>query len=87
MYCSYIWEHFQSFLYVNSEVSHFVFQTLLRAKENEVQYLKKEISCLQNEVQSLTKVYFMFRPLELSKITHYICTFTTFIKRSSVTWL
>lgn len=30
-------------------------ETLLRAKENEVQYLKKEISCLQNEVQSLTK--------------------------------
>ncbi|KAI3353286.1 hypothetical protein L3Q82_019825 [Scortum barcoo] len=30
-------------------------ETLLRAKDNEVQYLKKEISCLQNEVQSLTK--------------------------------
>ncbi|XP_029950246.1 myosin phosphatase Rho-interacting protein-like [Salarias fasciatus] len=30
-------------------------ETLLRAKENEVQYLKKEISCLQDEVQSLTK--------------------------------
>ncbi|XP_042287665.1 myosin phosphatase Rho-interacting protein-like isoform X1 [Thunnus maccoyii] len=30
-------------------------ETLLRAKENEVQYLKKEISCLQSEVQSLTK--------------------------------
>ncbi|KAF3687570.1 TRIO and F-actin-binding protein Tara Trio-associated repeat on actin [Channa argus] len=30
-------------------------ELLLRAKENEVQYLKKEISCLQNEVQSLTK--------------------------------
>ncbi|MED6273778.1 hypothetical protein CHARACLAT_009924 [Characodon lateralis] len=29
--------------------------TLLRAKENEVQYLKKEISCLQNEVQTLMK--------------------------------
>ncbi|XP_042341313.1 TRIO and F-actin-binding protein-like [Plectropomus leopardus] len=30
-------------------------ETLLRAKDNEVEYLKKEISCLQNEVQSLTK--------------------------------
>ncbi|KAM6940631.1 myosin phosphatase Rho-interacting protein-like [Xenentodon cancila] len=30
-------------------------ETLLRAKENEVEYLKKEMSCLQNEVQSLTK--------------------------------
>ncbi|KAK2816926.1 hypothetical protein Q5P01_025117 [Channa striata] len=30
-------------------------ELLLRAKENEVQYLKKEISCLQNEVQALTK--------------------------------
>ncbi|XP_029019629.1 myosin phosphatase Rho-interacting protein-like isoform X2 [Betta splendens] len=30
-------------------------EMLLRAKENEVQYLKNEISCLQNEVQSLTK--------------------------------
>ncbi|XP_053275328.1 myosin phosphatase Rho-interacting protein [Pleuronectes platessa] len=30
-------------------------EMLLRAKENEVQYLKKEISCLQNEVQSLSK--------------------------------
>ncbi|XP_063740490.1 TRIO and F-actin-binding protein-like [Eleginops maclovinus] len=30
-------------------------ETLLRAKDNEVQYLKKEIICLQNEVQSLTK--------------------------------
>ncbi|KAM7419099.1 hypothetical protein PAMA_016288 [Pampus argenteus] len=30
-------------------------EILLRAKENEVQYLKKEISCLQSEVQSLTK--------------------------------
>ncbi|KAM4750108.1 myosin phosphatase Rho-interacting protein-like [Anableps anableps] len=30
-------------------------ETLLRAKENEVQYLKKEISCLQNEVQTLMK--------------------------------
>ncbi|XP_070777221.1 myosin phosphatase Rho-interacting protein-like [Enoplosus armatus] len=30
-------------------------ETLLRAKDNEVQYLKKEIDCLQNEVQSLTK--------------------------------
>ncbi|XP_018520625.1 myosin phosphatase Rho-interacting protein [Lates calcarifer] len=30
-------------------------EMLLRAKENEVQYLKKEISCLQNEVQSLNK--------------------------------
>ncbi|MEQ2234102.1 hypothetical protein ILYODFUR_028520 [Ilyodon furcidens] len=29
--------------------------TLLRAKENEVQYLKKEINCLQNEVQTLMK--------------------------------
>ncbi|XP_024864944.1 myosin phosphatase Rho-interacting protein isoform X2 [Kryptolebias marmoratus] len=31
------------------------FEMQLRAKENEVQYLKTEISCLQNEVQSLTK--------------------------------
>ncbi|XP_072239477.1 TRIO and F-actin-binding protein [Leuresthes tenuis] len=30
-------------------------ETLLRAKENEVQYLKKEISCLHDKVQSLTK--------------------------------
>ncbi|KAF7665082.1 hypothetical protein LDENG_00154600 [Lucifuga dentata] len=30
-------------------------EILLRAKENEVQHLKKEISRLQNEVQSLTK--------------------------------
>lgn len=30
-------------------------ETLLRAKDNEVQYLKREISCLHNEVQSLTK--------------------------------
>ncbi|XP_059195051.1 TRIO and F-actin-binding protein-like [Centropristis striata] len=30
-------------------------ETLLRAKDNELQYLKKEISCLQNEVQSLKK--------------------------------
>ncbi|XP_014847466.1 PREDICTED: myosin phosphatase Rho-interacting protein-like [Poecilia mexicana] len=30
-------------------------ETLLRAKENEVQYLKKEISCLRNEVQTLMK--------------------------------
>lgn len=39
-----------------------MFQTLLRAKENEVQYLKKEISCLQSEVQSLTKVCFKYCP-------------------------
>ncbi|XP_027874832.1 TRIO and F-actin-binding protein-like isoform X1 [Xiphophorus couchianus] len=31
------------------------FETLLRVKENEVQYLKKEINCLQNEVQTLMK--------------------------------
>ena len=31
-------------------------QVLLRAKENEILYLKKEISCLRNEVASLTKV-------------------------------
>lgn len=43
----------------NIKKSSFVFQMLLRAKENEVQYLKKEISCLQSEVQSLTKVRFM----------------------------
>uniref|UniRef100_A0A665X3R1 PH domain-containing protein n=2 Tax=Echeneis naucrates TaxID=173247 RepID=A0A665X3R1_ECHNA len=30
-------------------------EILLRAKDNEVQYLKKEISCLQREVQSLNK--------------------------------
>lgn len=35
----------------------FLFQALLRTKDNEVQFLKKEISCLQSEVQSLTKVY------------------------------
>lgn len=51
-------------------MSHFVFQTLLRAKDNEVQYLKKEISCLQNEVQSLTKVCFMIWPLKINTITH-----------------
>ncbi|XP_034387528.1 TRIO and F-actin-binding protein-like [Cyclopterus lumpus] len=30
-------------------------ETLLRAKDNEVQYLKKEVGCLQSEVRSLTK--------------------------------
>ncbi|XP_030594853.1 TRIO and F-actin-binding protein-like [Archocentrus centrarchus] len=39
----------------NTERTASELETLLRAKENEVQYLKKEISCLQNEVQSLTK--------------------------------
>ncbi|XP_041789232.1 TRIO and F-actin-binding protein-like [Chelmon rostratus] len=39
----------------NTERSVSEVETLLRAKDNEVQYLKKEISCLQNEVQSLTK--------------------------------
>ncbi|XP_047435555.1 TRIO and F-actin-binding protein-like [Mugil cephalus] len=39
----------------NTECTASKLETLLRAKENEVQYLKKEISCLQNEVQSLTK--------------------------------
>ncbi|XP_008275845.1 uncharacterized protein LOC103354298 [Stegastes partitus] len=39
----------------NTECTASELETLLRAKENEVQYLKKEISCLQNEVQSLTK--------------------------------
>uniref|UniRef100_I3KNM3 PH domain-containing protein n=1 Tax=Oreochromis niloticus TaxID=8128 RepID=I3KNM3_ORENI len=39
----------------NTERAASELETLLRAKENEVQYLKKEISCLQNEVQSLTK--------------------------------
>lgn len=40
-----------------------VFQTLLRAKDNEVQYLKQEVGCLQSEVQSLTKVHVTVRPL------------------------
>ena len=31
-------------------------QVLLRVKENEVQYLHKEISCLRNELQFLTSV-------------------------------
>uniref|UniRef100_A0A673CW52 PH domain-containing protein n=2 Tax=Sphaeramia orbicularis TaxID=375764 RepID=A0A673CW52_9TELE len=39
----------------NTEQTTSQIETLLRAKENEVQYLKKEISCLQSEVQSLTK--------------------------------
>ncbi|KAM8878801.1 TRIO and F-actin-binding protein-like isoform 2-T2 [Spinachia spinachia] len=39
----------------NAERTASELETLLRAKDNEVQYLKKEISCLQNEVQSLTK--------------------------------
>ncbi|TMS23554.1 TRIO and F-actin-binding protein [Larimichthys crocea] len=39
----------------NAERSASEVETLLRAKDNEVQYLKKEISCLQNEVQALTK--------------------------------
>lgn len=39
----------------NTERSASELETLLRAKDNEVQYLKKEISCLQNEVQALTK--------------------------------
>uniref|UniRef100_A0A3B3DQ78 PH domain-containing protein n=1 Tax=Oryzias melastigma TaxID=30732 RepID=A0A3B3DQ78_ORYME len=30
-------------------------ETLLKAKENEVQYLRKEMTCLQNQVQTLTK--------------------------------
>lgn len=34
----------------------FLFQTLLRTKDNEVLILKNEISCLQSEVQSLTQV-------------------------------
>lgn len=29
---------------------------LLRVKENEIEYLHKEISCLRNEIQSLTRV-------------------------------
>uniref|UniRef100_A0A3Q3KN20 Uncharacterized protein n=1 Tax=Monopterus albus TaxID=43700 RepID=A0A3Q3KN20_MONAL len=41
----------------NSERTTAEVEILLRAKENEVQYLKKEISCLQNEVQCLKKVY------------------------------
>ncbi|KAM9362615.1 TRIO and F-actin-binding protein-like [Symphorus nematophorus] len=39
----------------NTERSASEVETLLRAKDNEVEYLKKEISCLQNEVQSLIK--------------------------------
>uniref|UniRef100_UPI0037E9BB82 TRIO and F-actin-binding protein-like isoform X2 n=1 Tax=Semicossyphus pulcher TaxID=241346 RepID=UPI0037E9BB82 len=39
----------------NTERSASEVELLLRAKDNEVQYLKKEISCLQNEVQSLAK--------------------------------
>ncbi|KAM7010164.1 TRIO and F-actin-binding protein-like [Tautogolabrus adspersus] len=39
----------------NSERPASEVELVLRAKDNEVQYLKKEISCLQNEVQSLTK--------------------------------
>nr|XP_020452752.1 TRIO and F-actin-binding protein-like [Monopterus albus] len=39
----------------NSERTTAEVEILLRAKENEVQYLKKEISCLQNEVQCLKK--------------------------------
>ncbi|XP_037327048.2 TRIO and F-actin-binding protein-like [Pungitius pungitius] len=38
----------------NAERTASELETLLRAKDNEVEYLKKEISCLQNEVQSLT---------------------------------
>lgn len=30
---------------------------LLRAKENEIEYLHKEISCLRSEIQSLIKVW------------------------------
>lgn len=33
-----------------------LFQMLLKAKENEVLCLRKEISCLETEVRSLTKV-------------------------------
>ncbi|XP_038569853.1 TRIO and F-actin-binding protein-like [Micropterus salmoides] len=39
----------------NTECTVSEVETLLRAKDNEVQYLKKEISCLQNEVQLLIK--------------------------------
>lgn len=53
-------------------MSRFSFQTILRAKDNEVQYLQKEISCLQNEVQSLTKVRFMICDLYYLKITLYM---------------
>ncbi|KAM4594686.1 TRIO and F-actin-binding protein-like [Fundulus diaphanus] len=49
-------------------------ETLLRAKDNEVQYLKKEISCLQKEVQTLMKekeaIYKLYKEayVELSDI-------------------
>lgn len=33
-----------------------VLQVLLRVKENEIQYLHKEISCLRNELQFLNTV-------------------------------
>ncbi|XP_034544680.1 myosin phosphatase Rho-interacting protein-like [Notolabrus celidotus] len=40
---------------VNTERSASEVETLLRAKDNEVQYLRKEICFLQDEVQSLTR--------------------------------
>ena len=35
------------------------FQVLLRMKENEIEYLHKEISCLRNELQFLNTVLFI----------------------------
>lgn len=35
------------------------FQVLLRMKENEIEYLHKEISCLRNELQFLNTVLFV----------------------------
>lgn len=37
----------------------FSFQVLLRVKENEIEYLHKEISCLRNEVQFLNTVLYL----------------------------
>lgn len=43
-------------LSIISAVALFFFQVLLRMKENEIEYLHKEISCLRNELQFLNTV-------------------------------
>lgn len=68
-------------------MSYFAFQTLLRARENEVQSLQKEISCLQNEVQFLTKVYFMISPLELSQIIQNISKNVLYIRKCCLAYI
>lgn len=44
--------------FLNFETS-LVLQVLLRMKENEIEYLHKEISCLRNELQFLNMVFLL----------------------------